>query len=180
MTDKLTLNNGLLLKCSRIVIPSALRKTFQHDLHEEHISISKCQPMARSLIYWPGTVRDMEDYIKWCHTYINLLPIIPAEPAKNENIPQDLQKKIGTDFMDWDNKRYLLMIDYFSKHPSLFQMSLTNATAVMDHLTAICLEGIPLEIFTDNPLTPRNDTNSQINVASNISLQAHTPLSSKA
>ena len=76
-------------------------------------------------------------------------------------------------------QRYLPIIDYLSKHPSLFQISLTTMAAIIDYLTELFApEGMPPEIFTmDTILTPRNGTPSQINMSSNISLQACTTLS---
>ena len=53
--------------------------------------------------------------------------------------------------MELDNKKNLLIIDYFTKYPLLFQMASTIVSAVVSHLTEfIALMGMPLEIFTDN------------------------------
>ena len=51
MTDKLTLDNGLLFKSSRTVILPALRQPYLHDLHGEYAGITTCQLVA---IYSPG------------------------------------------------------------------------------------------------------------------------------
>ena len=50
-TDDPTSDNGLLLKGSRIVTPPDFRESFLHELHKEQIDITKCQLLARSLIY---------------------------------------------------------------------------------------------------------------------------------
>ena len=39
--DELIYGNGLLLKGSRVIIPFALRESFLHDIHEEHMDITK-------------------------------------------------------------------------------------------------------------------------------------------
>ena len=53
--------------------------------------------------------------------------------------------------MDRDNKRYLLIIDYFSKLTFLFQISFTTVAALINHLAEpFALKEKPLEIFLDN------------------------------
>ena len=93
MRDKLTSDNGLLFKCSSIIILQALRESLLHDLHKKHTGIPKCQCMARSLIYWPGIDRVIEDYIKWYPISIKLLPALPAQPPINHDVPKDNGKR---------------------------------------------------------------------------------------
>ena len=112
MIEKLTSDNGLLLKGSKIVIPPVFKESFVHDLQKEHIDITNYQLMVRSLIYWSCINRDIEDFIKWCPIYIKLLPILPAETLINHGIPQGPWQKISADLINCDNKRYLLLIDY--------------------------------------------------------------------
>ena len=53
--------------------------------------------------------------------------------------------------MDWQKKKYQLIIDYFSKYCFLFQMPSATVTAVISDMTALfSLKEIPLEIFTGN------------------------------
>ena len=83
-----------------------------------------------------------------------MLPTLPAEPLINHNVSWEFGQKIRAYLMDWYNKRYLVIIDYFFKYPFLIQMSSTTATSVIECLTELyALKGLPLEIFTekDNP-----------------------------
>ena len=87
-------------------------------------------------------------------------PVPTDSTSRASDKPQCSQSpwlNIGTDFMEWDNQRYLLIVDYFSKYPFLFQISSTTVIAVIGHLTELFAhEGVPLEIFTDNgqPFNP--------------------------
>ena len=68
LRHEVTLDNDLLLNESRIIIPSALRESFLHDLHEKHAAITKCQLMARSLIYWPSIIyRRLHKAVPYMH-----------------------------------------------------------------------------------------------------------------
>ena len=52
--------------------------------------------------------------------------------------------------MDQDGKRCLLIVDYFSKNPFLFQMSSTTANGIIYHLKELFPLEEPSEFFTDN------------------------------
>ena len=59
-----TSDDGLLLKGFRVIIPPTWRKSFLHDFHEKHAGITECQLTARTLVFWPSSDNDIEDYIK--------------------------------------------------------------------------------------------------------------------
>ena len=143
MRDELTWDEDILIKGSRFIIPSALAGSF---LYEEYTNITKHQLTARSPIYWSGIDVDMEDFIKQCSTYIKLPPTLPAESLINHEAFQGLWQKISTDFLESDNRRYLLIIDYFTKYPFLFQMFSTTISAVISQLTEMFFyKGTPLK-----------------------------------
>ena len=74
-------------------------------------------------------------------------------------------------------------MDYFSKYPFLFKIFSATMTAFTDHPTKLfTIKVTPLEIFMDNgqSFNFEDGIPSQINIASNIPLQAHTTLSPTA
>ena len=78
----------------------------------------------------------------------------------------------------YSTRRYLLILEYFSKYPFLFQMSCTNVNAVTYNLTEpFALKGVPLEVFINigQPFNPRQL--SDISMASNIPLPPYNTLS---
>ena len=136
--------------------------------------------MTRSLTYWPGINRHVKDYLKKCSTCIRQLFFLPAEPLINYNISQGLLQKISTNFMDWDDQRYLLIVDYSSKYPFLFQISSTTLTAVIYCLTELCAlkECHWKSSWTmGNCLTPRNGIPSQIKCFTHTTSNPHYPQS---
>ena len=151
MGDELASKKSLLLNGSGIIIPPALRKQFLHDLYEEHACITSCQHMAITLIYWSCIKKDVEDCIMQCPTCIRLSLILPAESLLNHNVPQGPWQKLMLIFLDWDGRKYLLMIHYFSKYPLFFEVSSTIISAFIGCLTELFdLTGSPLEVFSNN------------------------------
>ena len=61
--DKLSTDDGLLLKGPRIVIPSCLQEEHLERLHYGYFSARKVQENARQHLYWPGLDADIADYI---------------------------------------------------------------------------------------------------------------------
>ena len=75
----------------------------------------------------------------------------PTDPLINHEALKGPWQKMGAGFMDWDDIRYLLIIDYFSKYPFLFQILCTTANTVISHVKELfSFKGMPLEDFTDS------------------------------
>ena len=52
--DELSIDNGLLLKGTRVCIPPELLKRTLADLHGAHQGVNRMQAQAREAVYWPG------------------------------------------------------------------------------------------------------------------------------
>ena len=68
--DKLSTDEGLLLKGPSLVIPAALRESYLQCLHKGHLSASKVLSNARQHIFWPGMEADIKDYTRRCQVCI--------------------------------------------------------------------------------------------------------------
>ena len=60
--DKLSIDEGLLLKGPCLVIPNSLKEEYLHRLHEGHLSAEKTKQNAKKHLYWPGMDADISDY----------------------------------------------------------------------------------------------------------------------
>ncbi len=49
----LTVQDGLLLRGMRLVIPAAMRSSVLNKLHEGHLGLVKCRERARQSVWWP-------------------------------------------------------------------------------------------------------------------------------
>ena len=66
--DEITIDDGILLKGTRVIIPSCLTAKFLQDLHQGHQGITRTQQRARNHVYWPNMNQDVEEYIRSCDT----------------------------------------------------------------------------------------------------------------
>ena len=132
------------------------------------MGISECQMTVKTIIYWPGTEKDIKDIVKCCSTCIKLKFTQPPEPLMSHEVPHSPWQKNAADFMDWDHKTHLIIVDYFSKYPSLFHLHSVSAPAVTAHFTKFYTWKVPQEVFTDDSLSsPKNGTSSLRNIDSN-------------
>ena len=65
--DEMTAQNGIILRGSRIVIPSSMQREIKDKLHAGHFGINSCLRRARDLVYWPGMSSEIRTFIDLFH-----------------------------------------------------------------------------------------------------------------
>lgn len=66
----LTVQDRLLLRGSRLVIPTAMRNTVLDSLHGGHQRMTKCRERAKESVWWPGLSSQLNDLVKNCRICI--------------------------------------------------------------------------------------------------------------
>ena len=64
--DELSVEDGLLTKGSRLLIPSTLRRKMLEQIHEGHQGIEKCMLKARESVFWPGISDEIREAVEKC------------------------------------------------------------------------------------------------------------------
>ncbi|KAL1255543.1 hypothetical protein QQF64_013604 [Cirrhinus molitorella] len=147
---ELTVENGLLLKGCRLVIPKSLQSDILEKLHSAHQGIAKCRERAKQSVWWPGLSAQLQQKVEKCdicasHRKIFKETLIPTE------FPDRPWSKVGADLFQWKDDQYLLVIDYFSRFMEIAKLSSTTAACVVTHLKSIfARHGIPTEVMSDN------------------------------
>ena len=62
----LTLEDGVILKSDRVVLPESLRGQVLDLIHSGHQGETKCLLLARQSVFWPGISRDIREMVKAC------------------------------------------------------------------------------------------------------------------
>jgi len=84
MAAEFSVENGMLMRGSRIVIPPPLRKEMLARIHTGHQGIVRCRERARQSVWWPGMSRELEELVKNCPECCKALkqraqPLIPSK-----------------------------------------------------------------------------------------------------
>ena len=64
--EELSLQNRLVFKGERLVIPASVRGDMLTKIHASHIGIQGCLRRAREVLYWPGMNKDIENHVAKC------------------------------------------------------------------------------------------------------------------
>ena len=64
--DKLSMQNGIILKGNQVVIPEQLRPNILQQLHASHQGIDKTKKLARETVYWPSISKSVENICASC------------------------------------------------------------------------------------------------------------------
>ena len=64
--EELTIENGLILKGTRIVIPNKQWQAILKQLHKGHLGLNKCKLRAKETVYWPGLNNELENLVLNC------------------------------------------------------------------------------------------------------------------
>ena len=80
--EELTILDGLLVKCSRIVIPTDMRHACLETLHTPHLGIQKTFLRAHTSVFWPGITADIKAKISGCAACQRFQPRQPADTQK--------------------------------------------------------------------------------------------------
>ena len=108
--EELTVEDGLILKGTRIVIPDRSHKAILKLIHEGHLGLSKCKLCAKETIYWPGLNDQLEKLVLKCELCLKY------------------------SHSKWEGASYMLVVDYTSRFLVVHKfMSMTG-----QHITDQC------------------------------------------
>ena len=151
--DELSIEDGLVLKGTQVIIPASLRETYMEHLHTGHQGVTRCQQRARSCLYWPGINKEIEACVGKCELCQRHQPSQSSEPDMpiSDELPQVPWYTLGCDLLTLNNQDYLLIADYHSKYPILEKLSTSSSEKVAEiSHKYFSMFGIPNRIISDN------------------------------
>ena len=150
VSAQISIAHGLLLRGSRIIIPSPLRKEMLKKIHSSHQGITKCRERARQSVWWPGLSTQLNELVQECSECLRTQRQRP-QPLKPTPLPQLPWQKVATDLFEWKQGTYLLVVDYFSRYIEIARLNRTTTSEVVTHLKSIfARHGIPETLISDN------------------------------
>ncbi|CAB3997498.1 Retrovirus-related Pol poly from transposon [Paramuricea clavata] len=151
--DEISIENGILMKGQRIIIPSTLQVEILGKLHAAHQGAEKTKLRARTSVFWRKMNEDIDKITKSCRTCQEFQPTQTRQPLIPTEIPPRPWHTIATDLFYLDNTEYLLVSDYYSKYPFVRKIpkGQSNSKTIIAILKQIFSEqGIPEVVRSDN------------------------------
>ena len=152
--EELTVEDELILKGTRIVIPNKQCKAILKLLHKGHLHLSKCKLRAKESVYWPGLNDQLEDLVLNCELCLKYSTAkCKLEPSLllGQEIPVYPWTKLATDTFHFRGASYLLIVDYTSRYPVVHKLMSMTGEYVASHFKLISSEyGWPETHMSDN------------------------------
>ena len=148
--ESLNSEYGVILRGSRVVIPTTLREATLKVLHKNHLGVSRMKQVAREYVFWGGINKDIENFVGRCES-CQVLQKDKPKVYDSWPIVTFPFERVHMDFFHFKGKNFLILVDVYSRWLEVRQMSHTNAAAVIKELENIySIFGSFKEIVSDN------------------------------
>ncbi|CAI5674590.1 unnamed protein product [Oreochromis niloticus] len=85
--DELIIDNSVIMKGNRAIIPASLHETYLQELHKGHPGMESTKRRARDSVFWLTINSDIENKVKSCSICNSLKPHQQKQPLKLHQIP---------------------------------------------------------------------------------------------
>ena len=149
--DELSIEEGLIFRGQKIVIPKSLRAEMLKQVHTGHLGVTKTLERAKDNIFWPGMTKETQDYVLHCEVCLTHRDSNAKEPLMPHEVPQGPYQKLGSDIFSFEGKNYLLTSCYYSRFFEIDYLPDMRAETVIQKLKVhMSRNGICQVLISDN------------------------------
>ena len=149
--DEMTLQNGLIFKGTKIVVPESLHRCMLEETHKSHQGLQACLRRAREVFFWPRMSAQLKDLIDKCSICQSVKPEQASEPLQPHPVPDRPWQRVATDLFTFENRNYLVLVDYYSNFIELDYLADTSSQTVIHKLKIhFARHGVPDYVVSDN------------------------------
>lgn len=111
-----TLNNGIIFKGQRVLVPKSLQPRILLELHHTHLGITKMKQLARRYCYWKGIDGNIEKLVKSCEACVQVQAKPAKAPLHQWEEPAENWDRIHIDYAGpFHNHFFLIVVDAKSR-----------------------------------------------------------------
>ena len=137
MRDEMSVQNGLIFKGERVVVPRAIRSDLMKRVHNVHLGVNGCLNRARELgCPGPGMSGDIKNFVSTCEVCREYERSQTKETLMSHEIPSRPWQRVAADLFEHAGRTYLVSTDYFSDFFELDHLRSTTSTSVIKKLKA--------------------------------------------
>ncbi|CAB4040233.1 Transposon Ty3-G Gag-Pol poly [Paramuricea clavata] len=107
--DEISEAEDIMLRGSRIIVPTSVRREMKSRIHEGYLGIERCKARAREALYWPGMSSEITEMISRCSTCLEFRRKHQREPIHgiprvviSDNGPQYSSKEFQEFAKKWE------------------------------------------------------------------------------
>ena len=149
--DEMTLQNGLIFKGTKIVVPESLHRCMLEETHKSHQGLQACLRRAREVFFWPRMSAQLKDLIDKCSICQSVKPEQASESLQPHPVPDRPWQRVATDLFTFENRNYFVLVDYYSNFIELDYLADTSSQTVIHKLKMhFARHGVPDYVVSDN------------------------------
>ena len=152
--EELPIEDGIILKGTRIVTPAEEWEAVLSFIHEGHLGLNKCKLHAKETVYWPGLNAQIEKLVHYSELYLKYSQSkCKQKPTMSlaQEIPLHPWTKLATSLFHFEGTSYLLIVDYTSRFTVVWKLSSMTGQHVAHHSKQVFSEyGWPETLISDN------------------------------
>jgi transposase InsO family protein len=155
LQDELSVDEGLVLYQTRIVVPKDQRREVLKRLHASHQGIERTKRRARQTVFWPGISADIFNTVGACQPCQERRASLPAEPLMADPLPTRPFQETAADLFYYAGKHFLVYVDRFSGWAEIaaYGTKDPNADMVVATLSSFFARtGVPIKFRSDGGL----------------------------
>ena len=150
--EELSIQQGVLMWGTRVVVPPQARDTMLDELHFTHPGIVRMKGLARSYLWWPGLNEEIENKIRDCNVCQLHNNIPPAAPLHPWEWPGQPWHRVHVDYAGpFEGHMILVIVDAHSKFIDAHVVSTATTSITLTKLRqTFAMLGLPTTIVSDN------------------------------
>ena len=149
--DELTVESGILMKNSKVLIPGSLKQKYLKQIHQGHQGIEACRSRAREFVFWVNINSDLKEMVEKCDICQSQQNSTTSVQKYVSEVPPHPWHTLGSDLFYFQRIDFLVVVDYFSKYLIVRKTPSSTSSAVIKELGMIFSEfGNPLVFRSDN------------------------------
>lgn len=149
--DELSIEDGIIYRGERVVIPKQMRLNIMKRTHMGHLGINSALRRAREALFWPGMSNDIRHHVESCDACATYANKQHQETPVMSGVPEQPWMRIAVDLFSWAGKEYLVTTDYHSGYYEFDKLQTTTSEAVIGVIKSHCARfGVPGTIVSDN------------------------------
>ena len=114
--DELTVESGILMKNSKVLIPETLRQKYLKQIHQGHQGIEACRSRAREFVFWVNINSDLKEMVEKCDICQAQQNSTASIQKYVSEVPPHPWHTLGSDLFYFQRIDFLVVVDYFSKY----------------------------------------------------------------
>ena len=144
------------------------------NLLHSHIGLQACLRRARELVYWPNMTSMIKDFIGNCETCRSFEMKQGKKPIIQHDIPDRHWAKVGADILTFDEKDYLITVDYNSNFFEIDRVEPATSKVVIQKLKQhFAHHGIPDTLISDQAAIFKSEQFKSLNLIGNLNINFH-------